>query len=268
MGARLRSWWQKIRQHPFIVAGIIVVIFAITAFAIGVIKFGWGWTGFTGGESKVTTTIFTPGTTTATPGTTVATEQLSAKTLWDWLGLLAVLAIPIVVGFGAAWFTAQQVKVSDRENKDNQLEAALQSYIDQMSEYLMEKKLPDSNPEDEVRKLARVRTLTTLQRLDARRKGLMLNFLNEAGLIDKDKCLIDLSGGISTNVYGADLEGAYLPGRNLRGTNLSAVFLSKANLERANLTEANLTEANLSGAKLSGAKLSGADLSTTVALLT
>ena len=25
MGARLRSWWQQIKQHPFIVAGIIVV---------------------------------------------------------------------------------------------------------------------------------------------------------------------------------------------------------------------------------------------------
>src|SRR5258708_14619385 len=103
MGAKPRSRWQQIKQHPFIIAGIIVVVFALTAFAIAVINFGWDWTGFTGGENKVTTTMITPGTTTtATPRTTVATEQQPAKTLWDWLGLLGVLAVPIVVGLGAA----------------------------------------------------------------------------------------------------------------------------------------------------------------------
>jgi hypothetical protein len=60
------------------------------------------------------------------------------KTLWDWLGLLAVLAIPVVVGFGAAWFTAQQGKVSAEQNTDNQHETALQAYIDKMSELLLE----------------------------------------------------------------------------------------------------------------------------------
>ena len=42
-----------------------------------------------------------------------------AKTLWDWLQLLAALAIPVVVGFGAAWFTAQQGKVGSQHKFPN-----------------------------------------------------------------------------------------------------------------------------------------------------
>jgi hypothetical protein len=200
MRARLRSWWQQIKKHPFIIAGIIVVVFALTAFAMGVIKFGWDWTGFTGGESKVTTTMITPGTTTTTtPRATVATEQQPAKTLWDWLGLLAVLTIPAVVGLGAAWFTFQQGKESDRENTDNQRETALQAYIDKMSELLLHEKLRESTEDDEVRNVARVRTLTVLRGLDPIRKASVLQFLYESGLIEKDKSIIDLSAADLSN---------------------------------------------------------------------
>ena len=60
--------------------------------------------------------------------------------------------------------------------KDNQRETALQEYIDKMSELLLQKNLRESAEEDEVRKIARVRTLTILPRLDARRKGSVLHF--------------------------------------------------------------------------------------------
>jgi len=144
MGARFRSWWQQIKQHPY-ATGIVVLFVVFLAFILLIFlayRFGWDWTGFTGGENKVTTTMITPGTTTTTtPRATVATEQQPAKTLWDWLGLFAVLTIPAVVGLGAAWFTVQQGKESNRENTDNQREAALQAYIDRMSELLLEKKI-------------------------------------------------------------------------------------------------------------------------------
>src|SRR6266571_3086437 len=103
MGARLRSWWQQVKQRrvTILVVGIILIV------AIGLIIIGYrfDWTGFNG-NSK------------------------SGKTLWDWLNLLGVLAVPVVVGFGAVWFTTRQGKVADAENKDNQRETALQAYID------------------------------------------------------------------------------------------------------------------------------------------
>src|SRR5260221_11928300 len=118
MIAKLRSWWEKIRK-PLGIIGIIVACLGVVVLVFVVVRL-YG-TGFVG------------------------------KTLWDWLGLLAALAIPVVVGFGAAWFTAQQGKVSDRENTDNQRQVALQAYIDKMSELLLEKQLRRSQPEDEVR---------------------------------------------------------------------------------------------------------------------
>lgn len=130
MTSKLRSWWKKIQQHPLITVGIIVILSIIIAFILAVHVFGWGWTGF---NEYI--------------GPNVQQYQ-PAKTLWDWLNLLGVFAIPVVVGLGAAWYTAQQGKVSNRENTDNQRETALQVYIDKMSELLLEKSLREPLPKD------------------------------------------------------------------------------------------------------------------------
>src|SRR5437764_287429 len=90
--SRLRSWWmkiksglhwlwQKMRQHPFIATGIIVILIALTVFVFLVHIFGWDWTGFNGGYSKTTTTS-------TAQGIITATEHPLTKTLWDWLQLL------------------------------------------------------------------------------------------------------------------------------------------------------------------------------------
>src|SRR4051794_34851501 len=98
MGARLRS----------VVAGLIVVVCLIVAGY----KFNWVWTGF---NEHI--------------GPQVQQYQ-PAKTLWDWLSLLIV---PGMIGFGTVWFTRQQGRVSDAENRDNQREVALQAYMDKIS---------------------------------------------------------------------------------------------------------------------------------------
>ena len=197
------------------------------------------------------------------------------KTLWDWLNLLGVLAVPIVVGFGAVWFTTRQGKVVDAENKDNQREAALQAYINEMSELLLHEKLRNSAEEDEVRKIARVRTLTVLRGLDPIRKGSVLQFMYKSGLIEKDKPIIHLSGSDLSNAYlnranltkadltkanlgGADLTIANLGGADLKDANLSGAQLSSVNLKDANLFGAHLIKAYLGGANLRGANLTGA----------
>ncbi len=260
MIAKFRSLWQQIQKHRLLILVIIVVLIALVAFAMAVWRFGWDWTGFTSGASRITITS-------TSKGTTTAKEQQPGKTLWDVLQLLAALAIPVVVGFGAAWFTAQQGKVSERENKDNQRSKVLQDYIDKMSELLLENKLRDS-AEDEVRKIARVRTLTVLRSLDAERKGSVLQFLHESGLIDKNKRIIDLSGANltevklnSVNLSKADLSGADLSKADLSGTNLTEANLTRPNQPGVTrLKEANLTGAILSGANLSGAYLEGANL--------
>src|SRR5205807_2538226 len=104
--------------------------------------------------------------------------------------------IPVVLAIGGYLFTLttsrNERKVADRHNQtereiaqDNQRAAALQDYIDKMSELLLHEKLRESLPESEARTVARVRTLTVLPRLDGERKGRVLQFLHESDLIDR-----------------------------------------------------------------------------------
>jgi Pentapeptide repeats (8 copies) len=271
MEARLRSWRQQIKQHRVAIGVVAIVLIVVIVFII--IGYLFDWTGFNG-YNKVTITHTISGT---NAGTVTKTEEYQpGKGLWDWLQLLGVLAIPIVVGFGAVWFTTRQGKVADAENTDNQRETALQGYIDKMSELLLHEKLRDSAERDEVHNIARVRTLTVLRGLDAFRKASVLQFLYESGLIEKDNRIVDLSYAdlSSANLYAFDLRGADLSKVNLReadlflanlsGTNLNSTTLTAANLFEADLNGANLGEAFLNGVDLSHANLSGANLRGTI----
>src|SRR5258707_567864 len=263
MVAKLRSWLQTARKHLIVIVFIVLIAVFVLIF-LGY-WFNWDWTGF---NERIGSQ---------------AQQYQPAKTLWDWLQLLGILAIPLVIGLGTAWFTTKHVQVSDAVNKDNQRETALQSYIDKMSELLLEKHLRESKPEDEVRKIGRVHTLTVLHRLDSERKRSVLQFLYESDLIVKGNSFINLDGAelsganlVGANLGAADLGaanlsradlreaslgGAELSGADLREASLSQASLSRASLSRADLSRANLSGANLSGAELSGAHLREADLS-------
>lgn len=201
------------------------------------------------------------------------------KTLWDWMELLI---IPLVLGFGAFFLNRSEraiehqiaedrAKVEREIATDRQREAALQSYLDRMADLLLKENLRFSENK-EVRNVARIRTLTVLRALDGERKGMLVLFLQEAGLIRRDG-IIDLTGADLTK---ADLERAHLNGANLSGSfllsaqlfladltaaDVSGAYLLDVNLTDANLTEANLRDAWLDGANLTGADLTGADLS-------
>lgn len=190
------------------------------------------------------------------------------KTLWDWMELLV---IPSVLAIGAFLLNQSEraVERQTAENRakfereiatDRQQEAALQAYLDRMADLLLQKELRASENE-EVRNVARIRTLTVLHVLDATRKGTVVCFLCEAGLISQEQ-IVDLSGADLTRAYlvGADLSGANLSGTSLYGASLSAANLSGANLSGANLNTAQLVGANLSAANLSGTSFNGASL--------
>jgi hypothetical protein len=238
MGARLRSWRQK-ASKPLVavIVTVTVVLLALLVLIILGYILDWPWVGLRG------------------------------VTLYSWLQLLI---IPIVLAIGGFWFnqiqkdreqkaTEQRAKTEQKIAKDNQREVALQSYIDKMSELLLDKGLRQSQPEEEVRSIARVRTLTVLLHLDEDivRKTSVLQFLHESGLIHKDARIIDLRGAYLNGVwlFESDLSGA-----DLSGARLSKALLSRTDLSRASLSEAYLGEASLSGANLRGADLSGAYL--------
>jgi hypothetical protein len=235
------------------------------------------WTGFGKDENK------TVENTLQKDGKPIPTKEIireeSGKTLWDWLGLAGVIAIPIVL----FQFQQQQQKKSDenaqaekrqaeerakleKEIADTNLrEEALQDYIDKIAELLIDKKLKvllkllsqgaisKDDPElDAALDVARARTLSILRRLDkdVERKASVVRFLIDADLIQGLDLLKD-----------ADLKGVHLSKANLAGADLSGTLLGGAKLLKANLSEANLSSAKLQNAILIGANLEGANLS-------
>jgi uncharacterized protein YjbI with pentapeptide repeats len=181
-----------------------------------------------------------------------------AGSSWAWMDRLI---LPLVL-VGGVYFLYVSGRETGRRlfeerallemeiSADRQHEGALQAYFDRMSELLLKEKLSRFSP-DEVRSVARIRTLAVLRGLDSRRRGSLLLFLRDSRLIDRE-AVIDLSG--------ADLAGVILPFANLKRLNISEADLSRANLGGANLSKSYLSCTNLSGANLNSANLSGADL--------
>jgi len=229
-------------------------------------RYGWKWTGI------------------------VKDADFHKRTLWDWLDLLIV---PAVLALGGYLFTrsenqrsrdiAGQQRTVDQEIADQRAQdEALQAYLDQMSQLLLDKDRPllkskmDSEANtfsvrlptvlrlkqslksktdgeantSEASTLAKARTLTVLTRLNGRRKRSVVDFLYEARLIGKN------SKGLGDYpLKEADLREAHLSEAHLIKADLRHARLSEANLERADLRGANLHGAKLSKAVLSGARL-------------
>jgi hypothetical protein len=112
---------------------------------------------------------------------------LPKRTLWDWLDLLI---IPLVLALGGYLFTLSENQATRVAAEQRGQDEALQAYLDQIGQLLLDKNLRGSEAGSEVRSLARARTLTLLPRLDGGRKGRVVQFLYESGLIDKDRLIL------------------------------------------------------------------------------
>jgi Pentapeptide repeats (8 copies) len=219
---------------------------------------------------------------------------LPKKRLWDWLDLLFV---PAVLAVGGYLFTrsenkrtqriADQQRTLDRQIATQQMQTdryiadqrsqdeALRAYIDQIGNLLLDEHTPLRQSEEgtEVRSLARARTLAVLSQLDGGRKGSVLQFLYESGLLDKDAPVLRLEGADLRRVNlpfhvhlervslrKANLQFAKMAGWNeLQGADMHGADLRGADLNGADLRKANLSAAQLGGADLRNTQLEGAD---------
>jgi hypothetical protein len=192
------------------------------------------------------------------------------------LQLLSALAIPVVLAAAGLWFTAQQdtrqQNIEDQraqqaqkiENQRAEAERklaeqqaqdeALQAYLDQMSQLMLERKLLEAEPGDPVYTLAQARTSTAILRLDAEHNESVTRFLIDSGLAVRGKASPRLLSRITWS-------HAALSDASLLNADLSDADLSYADLSLADLYGADLSGADLSGAHLSGANLDEADLS-------
>jgi cell division protein FtsB len=208
-------------------------------------------------------------------------------TVRDWLPIVGALLVPVVIALGSWAITWQLDKLENqRAEAERELaeqraqDEALQAYLDQMSQLILERKLLDveqghavHEPGDPVHTLAQARTSTAILRLDAEHNESVTHFLINSGLAVRSEASARLLRG--STLSHATLSGAYLPNADLGDADLSGANLSNALLLNANLIGADLSGADLSNAlldnadlvahlpnaDLSGAKLIGADLS-------
>lgn len=231
---------------------LIAVMLAAATVWVVYIRIYYGhwpeWTGF--GES--------PG---STPPQNIASQH--AKTLWDWLQLLVV---PVAIAVGVYWLNRAEgrhkLHVEESRASEEMREKALADFFKSMTEMLLKNGLLESVKGSPVRAIARSRTFSVLPRLDGVRKGVLLQFLFECGLITKGKTVIELWAGASEDGKnrGADLSRADLSNMSLPEANLHGVILRNADLSTADLWGADLGEADLSSADLGHAMLFQADL--------
>jgi Pentapeptide repeats (8 copies) len=188
-------------------------------------------------------------------------REFGGKTIWDWMGLLIVPVVLSLITVVFAWqqdIRQNQIE-KDRAKAERELaerraqDEALQAYLDQMSDLLLEKDLRTSEDPSEVRTLARARTATVIQRLDSDRNRNVIRFLKETGLISETG-LTNAEQSSFRLLAGTDLRGAHLEVSDLSGANLSDADLSGANLALTDLSDANLSYANLKNAYLHSAE--------------
>jgi uncharacterized protein YjbI with pentapeptide repeats len=160
------------------------------------------------------------------------------KTLWDWMELLI---IPIFLTVGLYLLNRSDQETERQIARDRQYEATLQAYLDHMAMLMLEEDLLKGENE-QAKDIARIRTLTVLRGLDGTRKGFVVKFLHEAGLLRKEKAIVNLNGA---DLSYADLRYAKLQGANLANANLSFALLNRADLRSASFYSAHMRGADL-----------------------
>jgi uncharacterized protein YjbI with pentapeptide repeats len=256
--------------NPLIV--LIAIAIGITLLVLIGGYFGhWRWTGF--GSHTIETTVTEFDRTDKSTKITVSREKQPAKTLWDWTQLLI---IPILIAGVTLVFSQLNAQTQLEISTDNQREAAMQAYIDKITQLLIDnKQASDMTPS--ARSAARTRTLAVLRQLDGKRKGLVVQFLHDSNAISTTNEYIDLNWAdlhgatvdlasldganlSNTDLHGSDLSSAHLQGAWLIGADLKDAYMVAANLTNAKLYLADLKGANLYGANFAGAELVEANL--------
>jgi Pentapeptide repeats (9 copies)/Pentapeptide repeats (8 copies) len=201
----------------------------------------------------------------------------AGKSLWDWLQLLVIPLALAAIAFGLNYLADerdlrredQRAALERSIASERRREDVLDAYLQQMSEMIFERRLLIAPEGSESRAIAGTLTLGVLRRLDGIRKGFVLQFLAEAGLIggrdpkislgDADLRRVRINGFLGNAVIGsADLREA-----DFRGSDLYSVSFEHSRLQRADFSGAFVSNASFGAAELRGAKFNGANVSET-----
>lgn len=189
------------------------------------------------------------------------------KTLWDWMQLLI---IPLVLSIGALLYNRSMKKADNAHALEQYREKTLATFIDRMADMILKNELQESKEWGPMG-VARARILNALRDLDGERKGHLIRFLYDSGVIANEQrkfksrvylSYADLSEANLENIHleHVPLFHANLKQANLKNAKLTNTYLVEANLEGANLEDADMESVNLKKANLKGVNLKYANL--------
>ncbi len=203
-----------------------------------------------------------------TPIVKITKVYSARKTLWDWMQLLIIPIALVIIStvLSKIQKEREEERAASQKIREEEIAAkieyenAFQIYLKNLSDLILEHNLLTSDEGHIVRALASTRTRTTLRVLDGERRGRVIRFLYDTGLIDTDKKIIstkdlDLYGAnmIGFHFKNACLTNACLDNSDFRGAKMDNVNLSKASLKKAILRDADFENADLTGISLSEA---------------
>jgi Pentapeptide repeats (8 copies) len=205
--------------------------------------------------------------------------------------------LPSFVSIAGLWVGAKQFSEQQQataaQTLDQQRQATLTGYLDHMSTLVLHDNLPQSKIGAPVRAIAVALTDTALRNLDGTRKGTLIRYLWQAGLINRPHSVVGLflmdlnrtklrranlfkavlshvslfeADFAHAELMGADLQHSVMISSNLTSADLGCFYrdtdlsLACADLTGADLSYARLRNTVLVGANLTAARLTGADL--------
>ena len=149
-----------LRRNRVWLVALAVAAVVIAVLAYGGYFLGWSWTGFDG------------------------------NTFWDWLSLLIT---PVTLAVISVLFSIQQSRKNLLASEHQQQDSTLTACMEQLTRLLVDQDLKGAPQNSPVRDVARAHALTALRRVDAPRRAVLVHFLDESGLLDKEAPLVDLS---------------------------------------------------------------------------
>ena len=174
---------------------------------VGIISFGryycWEWVGVARYETVASSGVRSQ-------------ECKTTKTFWD---LVELLLVPIALSGGAWLLSENQKQIEEKRAQEARYQKYYEDYLDKVGQILLRfddsKRLEDH---EDAKIILRALTITTLKNLDPIRKGNIIQFLYETGLIVDGVNIISLDYADLSKI---DLQDRFLAGINLSGSNLS-----------------------------------------------
>jgi uncharacterized protein YjbI with pentapeptide repeats len=162
-----------------------------------------------------------------------------SKTLWEWLDLLL---IPFVVGIIAWSFKEAEKETASKSEYERSQNETLDSFVNIMTELITKHNLANKSSSLETKIIARTRINLAFSNLNGARKGQVLQFLFESGLIDYNPKI---------NIIGGNMKNTILDGIVLSKSEIKGVYFNNATIKEANLNEAIFTSCDFTKADLS-----------------